>query len=75
MLLFAVNLEIYALAGSLLGGAAVGLLCWWVLNALATDDLEQSKDEWRFDVSRINGLRRADSLFRLFQPRFNLSRR
>jgi tight adherence protein C len=66
--LLAVQLEIFALAGSLAAGAAVGLLVWWVIAALQTDDLQQKEDEWRYDVSRINGLRKADVFYRLFQP-------
>jgi tight adherence protein C len=50
--------------------AAMGAMfafAWWVYIALKTGDLEQG-DEWRFDVSRINDLRKKDSTFRLFQP-------
>ena len=59
----------YALGfvGCLAVGGACSVLLWWALQALATDDLEQA-DEWRYDVSRINGLRRSDAVFRLFQP-------
>lgn len=53
--------------GSLaLGGAVVVLVCW-ILRALAPEDLEQA-DEWRYDVSRMNALRRSDLLYRLFFP-------
>ena len=48
-------------------GGAVAALLWWVLWALSTDDVEQ-QDEWRYDVSRINALRRGDVVFRLLQP-------
>lgn len=48
-------------------GASVFLLARWVFTALASEDLEQG-DEWRYDVSRINDLRRNDVLYRLFQP-------
>ena len=48
-------------------GGAVTIFIVWLLRSLATDDLEQD-DEWRYDVSRINGLRRSDPVFRLFQP-------
>lgn len=47
-------------------GSAFALV-WWVWSALQTGDLEQG-NEWRFDVSRINDLRRQDSTFRTFQP-------
>lgn len=48
-------------------GAATMMFFWWLLTALSSDDLEQD-DEWRYDVSRINELRRIDTTFRLFQP-------
>jgi len=64
--LFAVG-QLPAVLGSLFVGAAVGVLVWWVIAALRTEDLEQ-EDEWRFDVSRINELRRLDVMYRLFQP-------
>lgn len=54
------------LACGFMGGGA-GLLTWWVLRALATEDLAQS-DEWRYDVSRINALRKSDALYRVLQP-------
>lgn len=40
---------------------------WWVARALASDDLVQG-DEWRYDVTRINQLRKVDSTYRLFHP-------
>lgn len=52
---------------SLTIGAGVFLLARWVLAAMATEDLPQG-DEWRYDVSRINELRKADVLYRLTQP-------
>jgi tight adherence protein C len=48
-------------------GAAVFAFAWWIVRILATDDLQQGS-EWRYDVSRINELRRADLFFKLFQP-------
>lgn len=48
-------------------GAAIGVAVWWLVSALATEDLEQKDDEWRYDVSRINELRRIDPAFRMFQ--------
>ncbi len=53
--------------GSLTAGSAVGVLVWWILSALAPEDLQQG-DEWRYDVSRMNALRRNDLLYRLFFP-------
>ncbi|MDG1873679.1 MAG: type II secretion system F family protein, partial [Mariniblastus sp.] len=40
---------------------------YWIVRSLESGDLQQG-DEWRFDVSRINDLRRNDPFFRLFQP-------
>lgn len=51
----------------MLFGASIAAVVTWVLRALASEDLEQGA-EWRFDVSRINGLRKIDPLFRLAQP-------
>ena len=48
-------------------GASMFLLVWWVILKLRTADLEQG-NEWRYDISRINELRRIDPIFRLFQP-------
>ena len=59
--------EPIGLAACLVMGGAVPIFIVWLLRSLATDDLEQD-DEWRYDVSRINGLRRSDPVFRLFQP-------
>ena len=47
--------------------ASVFMFAWWVARSLQTGDLEQG-NEWRFDVSRINDLRRNDSMYRIFQP-------
>ena len=48
-------------------GLAVALLVQWMIHVLQSEDLEQGT-EWRYDVSRMNELRRADALYRLFQP-------
>jgi len=48
-------------------GLAVALVAWWVITVLRTEDIEQGA-EWRYDVSRINELRRADTVYRVFQP-------
>jgi tight adherence protein C len=55
----------------LLVGAAAATLAWWVLRVLQSEDLQQG-NEWRYDVSRINELRRVDILFRVFQPAIGL---
>ena len=51
------------------GAVATGLalFTWWILRSLSTEDLEQDS-EWRFDVNRVNELRRIDDIFRNFQP-------
>ena len=48
-------------------GAALFVLVRTIVRALATDDAEQDA-QWRYDVSRINELRRISPLFRYFQP-------
>lgn len=64
-------------AASAVVGAAVFVLFRSVANTLRTEDLEQD-DTWRYDVTRINELRRVSTLYRWFQPliqlfaRFNL---
>ena len=59
-------LTIPLLASALLG-AAVFVFAGVVARALATEDQEQD-DEWRYDVSRINELRKISFLYRAFQP-------
>lgn len=61
------EMDAQALYPTFVAGAAVFTLVWWLVKVLETGDLEQG-NEWRFDVSRINELRRADSMYRLFQP-------
>lgn len=53
--------------GSLFVAAAAGLLGGWIVSVLWSEDVQQG-DQWRYDISRINELRRADSFYRLFQP-------
>ncbi len=48
-------------------GAAAFLAARWVIIAFQTEELEQG-DEWRYDVSRINQLRRIAPFYRVFQP-------
>jgi tight adherence protein C len=57
----------FPLLSTLLMGLAAALLAWWVAKTLDLDDLQQT-DQWRYDVTRINELRRADPLFRFLQP-------
>jgi tight adherence protein C len=65
-LLAEVPLTIPAAASALVGGG-VFMLVWWVVRTLQSEDLEQG-NEWRYDVSRMNELRRHDNWYRLFQP-------
>jgi tight adherence protein C len=65
--LLAVADKLPGLVASVLVGLSVGGLVWWVLAALRTEDLQQ-EDEWRYDISRINHLRRLDTSYRMFQP-------
>lgn len=48
-------------------GAAVFVLLRTVKNTLHSDDLSQDL-EWRYDINRINELRKIDVLYRYFQP-------
>src|SRR3954454_6190571 len=66
MFLFA-ELDSLALVPCGIIGSALTIVIWWVLQALSSDDLQQDA-EWRYDVSRINSLRRSDTIYRLFQP-------
>lgn len=54
-----------------LGCALMGLGAFWAARTLAvtlaSEDIEQD-DEWRYDISRINELRRASVSYRFFQP-------
>ncbi len=59
-----------ALASALIG-AAIAVLVWWVIRVMESDDLEQGA-EWRYDVSRMNELRRIDPFYRLLQPVFTI---
>lgn len=52
---------------SALVGAALFVLARSVTNTLHSEDLAQD-EAWRYDVNRINELRRVDALYRAFQP-------
>ncbi|MGO8691281.1 MAG: hypothetical protein ACLQLG_16795, partial [Thermoguttaceae bacterium] len=52
-------------------GLALAVLGWWAVRVLQSEDIAQGA-EWRYDVSRINELRRSDPLYRLFQPAVTL---
>jgi tight adherence protein C len=49
----------------------VFVLVWTVVKMLRTDDLAQDT-AWRYDVTRINELRRISALYRYFQPLIQL---
>ncbi len=55
------------LLGSVLSGAALFVLIRTIRNTLYSDDLEQGK-EWRYDVNRINEMRRHSLIYRVFYP-------
>ena len=48
-------------------GCAVFIAAWWVIRILRSEDLRQGTD-WRYDVTRVNELRRLDAMYRTFQP-------
>lgn len=52
---------------SLIIGGAVFVVAYSIANTLRTEDLEQDS-AWRYDINRINELRRADVMYRAFQP-------
>ena len=54
-------------AACLTFGLAIAVLAFWVVQVLRSEDVAQGA-EWRYDVSRMNELRRLDTLYRLFQP-------
>lgn len=60
------NWSVPFLASAIIGSAlAAGV--WWVIRALQSEDLRQT-DQWRYDISRINELRRVDPTVRLLFP-------
>ncbi|NLY00290.1 MAG: type II secretion system F family protein [Rhodopirellula sp.] len=52
-------------------GAAAFLLARWVNKVLRSEDLQQGV-EWRYDISRINELRRISPFYRVFQTAIQL---
>ena len=61
------GLPLLLFLGSAAIGAGVFVLIHTVAAVLRSEDLEQD-DAWRFDVTRINELRRVSPLYRMFQP-------
>jgi tight adherence protein C len=58
-----------SLLASLLAGGAVSMTAYWLFSVLNSGDLAQG-NEWRYDISRINELRRQDWLYRWLRPLF-----
>lgn len=52
---------------SLMIGVAVFLFTWTIWKSLSTEDVAQDV-EWRYDVNRINELRRISTVYRTLQP-------
>ncbi|MFN0054725.1 MAG: type II secretion system F family protein [Planctomycetales bacterium] len=59
------------LIASVVFGAGAFVLVRTIVNTLHSEDLEQDTS-WRHDVNRINELRRADWMYRAFQPLIQL---
>jgi len=59
------------LAACVMVGGAVFLVAQWLVRVLYTEDVKQGA-EWRYDVSRINELRRLDPTYRVFHPAIRL---
>jgi tight adherence protein C len=59
------------LIASVVIGGAIFVFTRTIANTLHTEDLEQDA-AWRFDVNRINELRRVDLLYRALQPLIQL---
>jgi len=55
------------MAANITIGLAVAIFVYWLYQVLRSEDLPQDK-EWRYDVTRINELRRIDIFYRVFQP-------
>jgi len=60
------NFDLQWIACGLMGLAAAWI-AWGLVRVLQTEDLQQG-EEWRYDVTRINELRRRDVMYRVFQP-------
>lgn len=61
----------FGLVACALVGAALFVLLRTVANTLHSEDLTQD-EAWRYDVNRINELRRVDFIYRVFQPLLQL---
>lgn len=67
-------LESIQLVGCLLVGLAGFVAARWLFAVFASEDLQQG-DEWRYDISRINELRRLDVFYRVFYPLLQIGAR
>ncbi len=67
LLPFAASLGGVLILSSAMVGVGALVLLKTIFNTLYSEDLEQD-EEWRYDVNRINELRRHSLLYRLFQP-------
>lgn len=57
----------FVIVATFLLGLAAAVLGYVLVQAVESEDLEQG-NEWRYDVSRINSLRKVDTIYRVFQP-------
>lgn len=57
----------FGIAGCVLVLAGIFVLVRTIRNTLYSEDIEQ-EDQWRYDINRINELRRLSPLYRLFYP-------
>jgi tight adherence protein C len=55
------------LTASVVIGTGVSVFAWWLFRVMHSEDLRQG-DQWRYDISRINQLRRLDVIYRVFYP-------
>jgi tight adherence protein C len=69
MLIFADIVNDFFLPGfaSAIVGGSIFLALRTISNMLRTEDLDQD-DTWRYDITRINELRRVSFIYRIFQP-------
>ena len=71
MFLFADGMVVPQTMASVVAGLAAAVFVWWLIGVLRSEDIEQGI-EWRYDVSRINELRRLSVFYRVFQPAIGL---
>jgi len=70
-LLIATDIPGLLITASGVMGLAVAVFIYWLYQVLHTEDLPQDR-EWRYDVTRINELRRIDIFYRVFKPLIQL---